>query len=324
MWFSTSPSITLASFLILQLYQAFAGATSYLFTNATIISFDTSTNRTEILHNSSLLIQDDRITDLYDGTRPSSLPNDTTIVNASGKIISPGFVNTHHHLWQTALKTLASNTTLAEYFQRYGEFSQSIEYFTPEDKYLGQLTGALELAYSGTTTIVDHAHGDSSEQTADAILNATLESGVRIYHALAIHDLGNNWTVGLQMQKIQSLSSDQRLSNNSLVSLALAFDAFSTMPASTVAELWSIVQNSSLSLVTTHHLGGPYVVNNSPSLLLSLGWLNDSTPIIFSHASYISPEDVQALRQHNQYISTTPESEMHYGHGHPSAHLIQN
>lgn len=325
MWSSTSPTALLTIFCF-GLLHTFVEATSYLFTDTTIISFNTSTNRSEVLRNSSLLIQNDRIIDFYNTTSPSSYPNDTIIVNATGKIISPGFVNTHHHLWQTALKTIASNTTLAEYFQRYGEFSPTIEYFSPEDKYLGQLVGALELAYSGTTTIVDHAHGDSSGQTADAILNATLESGIRIYHALAIHDLGNasNWTVDLQIQKLQSLSSDQRLINSSLVSLALAFDAFSNAPESQVKKMWSVVQNANLSLVTTHHLGGPYVVNNSPSLLLSLGWLNSSTPIIFSHASNISPADTQVLRQYNQYISTTPESEMHYGHDHPYAHLIQD
>lgn len=56
-----------------------------------------------------------------------------------GKIVSPGFVDTHRHGWQTAYKTLGSNTTLAEYFDRYGEFTQAGTEFTADDIYLGQV-----------------------------------------------------------------------------------------------------------------------------------------------------------------------------------------
>lgn len=43
---------------------------------------------------------------------------------------------------------------------------------------------------------------------------------------------------------------------------------------------------------------------------------------MFSHASSITATQAQLLRQTNQYISITPESEMHYGLGHPTSHLI--
>lgn len=61
---------------------------------------------------------------------------------------------------------------------------------------------------------------------------------------------------------------------------------------------------------------------NFPSLLETQGFLNQSFPLIFAHASYLSVHDAQLLRKYNQYISTTPESEMHYGHLHPYSHLI--
>jgi cytosine/adenosine deaminase-related metal-dependent hydrolase len=299
-------------------------AASTLFTDATIITFNTNTSRLEVIHDSSLLIEGDQISQIYNGTTPSSFPNGTEVVNATGKIISPGFVNTHHHLWQTAFKTIASNTTLAEYFQRYGEFGPAIEHFTAEDKYLGQLTGSLELLNSGTTTVLDHAHGDSSNETADAIFSATLASNLRTYHAFAIHALPNNYSVDTQIAKLASLASDARVHNSSLVSVGLAYDNFDNAPASLLSQLWSLVQSSNLSIVTTHTLGGPWIVGNTPSLLSSLGWLNTSVPVVFSHASFISSADMHALRSTNQYISTTPESEMHYGHAHPYAHLIQD
>jgi len=220
----------------------FASASSILFTDATIITFNKETSRTRTIFNSSLLVQNDRITQIYDNETPTSYPNDTKVINATGKIISPGFIDTHHHLWQTAFKTIASNTTLTEYFQRYGEFGPSIQNFTPDDKYLGTLAGALELLHAGTTTVLDHSHGDSSNETADAILNGTIDSGIRAYHGFAIHTLSNNYSVGEQIAKLVELSEDERLGGDHLVSLGLAFDAFEGTPKETLDQLWDIVQ----------------------------------------------------------------------------------
>lgn len=65
-------------------------------------------------------------------------------------------------------------------------------------------------------------------------------------------------------------------------------------------------------------------MDNTPTTLNTLGWLNASVPVVFSHASFITASDFAALRTNNHYISTTPESEFHYGQGHPVAHLIQD
>lgn len=54
------------------------------------------------------------------------------------------------------------------------------------------------------------------------------------------------------------------------------------------------------------------------------GLLNSSTPVILSHASFLTATGATLLRETNQYISITPESEMHYGHGHPKNHLVQD
>lgn len=48
--------------------------------------------------------------------------------------------------------------------------------------------------------------------------------------------------------------------------------------------------------------------------MFSLGLLNESFPIVFSHGSFITPPEHELLKQYNHFISITPESEMHYGH----------
>ncbi len=64
------------------------------------------------------------------------------------------------------------------------------------------------------------------------------------------------------------------------------------------------------------------LVSNSPTYLHSIGYLNISTPVVLSHASFLTPNDAALLRSTNQFVSTTPESEMHYGHLHPENHLV--
>lgn len=61
---------------------------------------------------------------------------------------------------------------------------------------------------------------------------------------------------------------------------------------------------------------------NGPEDVHKAGLLNTSIPVVFSHGSFISQREYELLRSTNQYVSITPESEMHYGHLHPTSHLI--
>ena len=296
-----------------------------LYEGGTIISFNESTEKLEILRNASLLVEDDIISELSEGPISTTIPANTTRIDAAGKIISPGFMDTHHHLWQTAFRTIASNTTLPEYIQRYGATSPAIQHFAPEDIYLSQLMGSLELLHEGTTTVLDHAHAVWSDRTVDSSVNATFESGVRTFYAMAISPLPNGYTWDDQVSKLRSLAQSSHFqSKNNLVRLGLAYDSFFFAPEANISTLWNITKRYNLSVVTTHHVDGPWAVPNSPELLQSHGWMDSHIPIIFSHASFLSYEDARVLRDTNQYMSTTAESEFHYGHVNPNAHLIQD
>lgn len=61
-----------------------------------------------------------------------------------------------------------------------------------------------------------------------------------------------------------------------------------------------------------------------PQALNRLGFLNGSMPIVLSHGSFMTTTDMNLLRSTNQFLAITPESEMHYGHDHPSSHLIMD
>lgn len=81
-------------------------------------------------------------------------PSDAKLVDCTNKIISPGFVSTHAHLYQSQMKGRHANDTLIEYMPK-GNYSASL--YTVEDAFWGQLAGALEFIDAGTTTVVDHS-----------------------------------------------------------------------------------------------------------------------------------------------------------------------
>ncbi|KAI7265306.1 Metallo-dependent hydrolase, partial [Hortaea werneckii] len=136
--------------------------------------------------------------------------------------------------------------------------------------------------------------------------------------------LPNNYTWEMQTNKLRSLAQDERFNSTGLVQLGLAYDFFSNAPAANVTELWNITRDNNLSVITTHFLGGPWGDVNSPVRFHEYDMLNHSTPVVFSHASFLTKEDANLLRETDQYICTTAESEFHYGHDHPHAHNIQD
>ncbi|KAH8680001.1 hypothetical protein BGZ60DRAFT_369717 [Tricladium varicosporioides] len=294
-------------------------ASSIVLQGGTIIAFDDSTSSLNILRCGSLHIVNDRIHAIYDETQSATFPADTQFINVTNHIVSPGFIDTHRHGWQTAFKTIGSNTSLPEYFHRFGEFPSEGK-LDSEDVYIGQLAGLLEAINAGVTTTLDHAHGIWGDDTADAGLNASIDSGARVFYGHTIHQLDNGYTIENQIAKLKSYAT-MDLSNTS-VEIGLAYDGWVTSPADVTAKVVDVAKNVNLSVITTHFLGGPWKYGNSPAVMHSLGLLNRTTPFVFSHGSFMDATDLSLLRSTDQYLSITPESELQYGHSNVNSQLI--
>lgn len=305
------------------LFATLARSSSILFTDATIITYSDETRSTQILENASLLVENDIIAGVFD--TPPAVGRNVEVIKSTGKIITPGFIDTHHHMSQSVMKTIASNSTFAEYFQRFGDFSPLTQQITPETKYLSSMMGAFELLAAGTTTVLDHAQGSSSFATAQAILNATLDSGLRNMHAFSIRDNIPNYTAAEQMATLDAFAQDPRVLAHPIMKMGMAFDFFVGAATNVTDALWNIVQTRNLSVVTSHMLGGPWVVaSNSPTLLSSLGWLDSNVPVVFAHGTFINETDKAILREKNHHVAIAVESEMHFGHTIPHADEIMD
>lgn len=199
-----------------------------LFTGGTVIAWSDATESLEIIRNGSILLENSTITAIYAGASTITLPSDLEIVNTTNDIVSTGFIDTHRHSWQTAFKTLGSNTTLLEYFQRYGPSSPAQIVFTPEDVCLSQLLGYCEALNGGVTTVVDYTSHTWTAEHAAAGLRGMIESGTRGVFAYQLSEYGNftwNATVGA----FRSMAAEEN-GIGPRVQLGLAYDAFDPIP----------------------------------------------------------------------------------------------
>ena len=89
----------------------------------------------------------------------------------------PGLVNAHMHTWQTALRSVAANWTLLEYFRHVHAGLATV--FTPEDIHIATLAGALNQLDHGVTTLVDWCHNNPTPEHTDAGIAGLKESGIR-------------------------------------------------------------------------------------------------------------------------------------------------
>lgn len=164
-------------------------AKSLLLKGATLLTHsDDQPPRVIPLFNHDLLIENGVIAGIGQDLQPRN--PDAQVVDCAGKIVSPGFINTHVHLWQSQLKGRHSDDSLLTYFAN-GHFPSYV--FEPQDTYIGQLAGCLEALDGGNTTVLDHDHGCQTTAHIEAALKATTESGIRAVWAYSEPIRLNKW-----------------------------------------------------------------------------------------------------------------------------------
>src|SRR5687767_15148680 len=120
-----------------------------------------------VLTDADVLVTGDRIAAVGPALE---VPPGTHEIDARGGIIMPGMIDTHRHLWQTAMRGYGADWTLTQYFVWY--YLESGKVFRPEDIYAGNLLGAIEALDAGVTTTVDWSHGLQTVDHADAAVDA--------------------------------------------------------------------------------------------------------------------------------------------------------
>jgi 5-methylthioadenosine/S-adenosylhomocysteine deaminase len=108
---------------------------------------------------------------------PSIAADGVELIDAAGMIASPGFVNAHHHTWETGLRGIGSDWAGTDYLDHI-HHGMALQ-FSAEDNHAATLFGALAQIDGGTTTLFDWCHNLRDAEMADASIDALEESGIR-------------------------------------------------------------------------------------------------------------------------------------------------
>jgi cytosine/adenosine deaminase-related metal-dependent hydrolase len=279
------------------------------------------------LSRGDILVVGDRIAEIA----PSISADDADIHDASGMIASPGFVDTHRHVWQTQLKGVAIDWSLFDYTCLMRSM-YSICY-EPDDAYLGNYVGALEAVNAGITTVVDHSHLQISEAHSNELVRGLKESGIRGVMCYGVYR-NPKYKPGdtLSAERIVSdvsgpLEDFHRLnaarireqhfpSNDGLLRFGIASSEFvvfqDTAPMIEEIEWARTLEPSRISI----HLG--MGINEDFRIIPALHQhrlLGED--LLCVHGAYLTDHDLELLRDYGGWLSTTPETELQMGMGYP-------
>jgi cytosine/adenosine deaminase-related metal-dependent hydrolase len=132
-----------------------------------------------------VLVENGRIAAVGDGPEPEAAER----IELGGAVVTPGLVNTHHHLYQTLTRARAQQADLFTWLRELYPVWAGID---AEAEYAAARTGLAELALSGCSTVFDHHYvfprGRSG--VVEAEVQAARELGVRIVASRGSMDLG--------------------------------------------------------------------------------------------------------------------------------------
>ena len=132
----------------------------------------------ETLYNGAMAVDKGRIVELGDSAELSKKYADAAKkIDCEGKIIFPGFINTHNHLFQSLLKGLGDDMVLSDWLKTM-TFPAATN-LTPEDCYYGAMLGTMEGIRSGMTTQLDYMYPHPRDGLDDGVIKALRELKVR-------------------------------------------------------------------------------------------------------------------------------------------------
>jgi 5-methylthioadenosine/S-adenosylhomocysteine deaminase len=254
-----------------------------------------------------LLIEDDRIAAVGE-TGPVG---DAEVVPAENHIVLPGLVDTHRHLWQSALRSIACDWTLGQYFPRMRGRLGPV--FRPEDTYAATLLGMVEALDSGITTVVDWSHNINGPEHADSAWQALQDGGGRAIFAYgASNEQALSKDGSPHTRDVVRLRNGVAADDQARVTLGMAVRGPEFSPLETCVVDWGLARELSLP-VTVHAGGGLRGGNGSVTALAASDLLGPDTT--FVHCNMLSDRELDLLAAAGGRASVSPEVEANMGHG---------
>ncbi len=242
--------------------------------------------------------------------------DDAQVVEGAGCILIPGLINAHMHTWQTALRGVAANWTLLEYFKNMHAGLATV--FEPQDLHIATLMGALNQLNCGTTTLADWCHNNRTPEHNDAAISGLLESGIRaeFFHGTPKPDPQPGerpfWEMPHPRAEIERLLKTHQGAELLRVHAAVLGPHYSTLDVA----LHDFRMAKELGIIASlHQGGGPARTPEGWAVLEAEGLLGPHVNIVHGHA--LSDAQLKRFCELGMSFSAAAESEMSQGHGHP-------
>jgi 5-methylthioadenosine/S-adenosylhomocysteine deaminase len=243
------------------------------------------------------------------------VPEGTVEIDASGGIVMPGMIDTHRHMWQTAMRGYGADWTLTQYFVFY--YLNWGKLFRPEDIHAGNLLAAVEALDAGVTTVVDWSHGLQTVEHGEAAADALTSVPGR--YVLAYGNIQAGPWEWVPSPEVRSFMDRRRGGKEDLLQVQFAFDVTGD-PAFPEKAAFEAARD--LGLPVTTHAGVWGATNdNSIQLMCDHGFMTPD--VTYVHAASLSHDSYQRIAASGAHASVSTESEQSAGQGYPPAYALR-
>lgn len=271
----------------------------------TVVTMDGSSR---VIDDGAVAITQDRIVAVGTSSEVSARYRATRTINAAGKIVMPGLINTHTHVPMVLFRGIADDLVLMEWLQKY-IFPAEAKNVDEQFVRWGTKLGCLEMIQGGTTTYVDMYYFE------DAVADETARAGMRAVLGQTLLDFpapdNKTWDAGMLF--VEKFA--QKWKGNSLITPAIAPHAPYTVSTEHLKQAHSFSERTGLPLVI-HIAEDQAEVKtiqerygaSSVAYLDRIGLLDER--VIAAHVVWPTEEDVKTLASRRVGVAHCPQSNM--------------
>ncbi len=285
---------------------AVAPTTKTIIRGGTVISIDSAIGTLPL---ADVLIDGDRIVEV----RPGLDVDGAEVIDATGMIVIPGFVDSHRHIWEGLLRNIGTDVPL-EGRSSYISFvlHKLAPAFRPEDAYIGDLLSALGAIDAGVTTLLDWSHIQGSPAHTDAVIEALRDSGIRGVFAYGFPWWGK-WEERQPSWFVRA-ANEHFSSKDQMLRLALAAPGPEFTDFEVSRDHWKLARETD-ARITTHVGVGSYGLDGKVQEMGEAGLLGPDTTYI--HCTTLNDTEIQMIVDTGGTVSLASPVEMMMGHGMP-------